>query len=232
MNEIKTIHEKLEKLTGKRVLFKEGKLDPNGKYSYKLLKVYARQHGLDIENIDPQELIAGYNDELEHSDVTGGDPVATLKIVLKHLEHDRNYYVHLKAAGIDEEGLDFQMGRTAFGKPEDNKYNQDTVMAEQNDDKTNDQSGNQITDKSSGELALVEKLAAVEHEQWKGWATDLMEKEPNISAKRLERWRTYMGPYESLPNEVKELDREYARKTLAIFKEYLKLRLKEKNAGK
>jgi len=220
----KNVKEDLNSLIGKKILFNEDKLDPSSKYSYKLLKVYARKNGIDIEGIDPQELIAGYNDEQEHNDVTGGDPVTVLKLVVKHFEKDPKYYSHLIAAGLSEEP-NYEIGRTSFGKPDDTKYNQDTVMAEQ----TDNQPDNEIEGKSSGELALIEKLAAVEHEQWKEWATDLMEKEPGISEKRTERWRTYMGGYESLPNEVKELDREYARKVLDIFKDYLRLRIKEKN---
>jgi hypothetical protein len=56
-----------------------------------------------------------------------------------------------------------------------------------------------------------------------------MESEPNISAKRLERWRAYMVPYESLPGNIKEKDRDYAKKVLDVFKTYLKRRIAEKN---
>lgn len=113
---------------------------------------------------------------------------------------------------------DNTMGVTAFGKPDDGKYNQDTIM----EDNINGGA-------SDAELALVEELATIEHEQWKGWASALMESEPNISAKRLERWKSYMGPYEGLPNDIKEKDREFARKSLEVLKAYLKRRIAEKN---
>lgn len=82
--------------------------------------------------------------------------------------------------------------------------------------------------KSTEELALIEELAAIEHNQWKEWATDLMKTEPDLSPKRLERWRTYMGDYKSLPNDIKEMDRKYARESLEVFKKYLKKRIEKK----
>lgn len=59
---------------------------------------------------------------------------------------------------------------------------------------------------------LIEKLAALEHEQWITWAATLMEKEPDISAARKERWRGLMVPYAQLSESSKEQDRKWARK--------------------
>lgn len=60
---------------------------------------------------------------------------------------------------------------------------------------------------------LLEKLAAIEHEQWIAWAKSIGETE-NISPERAERWATYFVPYEQLSEDVKEHDRVWARKVL------------------
>jgi hypothetical protein len=39
---------------------------------------------------------AGYKVELEHSDVTKGDPLKTAKIVMAHLKEVPDYYTKLK----------------------------------------------------------------------------------------------------------------------------------------
>ena len=136
-----------------------------------------------------------------------------------------------KAETLEEGEAAFQMGLTAFGKPGDEKYNKDsltdTIMEDNKEPETN--TGNINGGISDAELAMIESLAQVEHEQWKEWASSLMESEPNISAKRLERWRAYMVPYESLPGNIKEKDRDYAKKVLDVFKTYLKRRIAEKN---
>lgn len=70
---------------------------------------------------------------------------------------------------------------------------------------------------SSNWQDLIEQLAELEHEQWMAWAKTLMETEP-ISQKRRQRWQKYMVPYVELSEDVKEHDREWARKALAIVK--------------
>jgi len=64
-------------------------------------------------------------------------------------------------------------------------------------------------------MTLLEALASLEHEQWMKWSKEVATKEP-ISAERLKRWSQYWIPYEQLSEEVKEYDREWARKVLKI----------------
>jgi hypothetical protein len=65
---------------------------------------------------------------------------------------------------------------------------------------------------------LLEQLAALEHEQWMKWAKELMRKE-KLSEERIARWeKDCFKPYEELTEEMKEFDREWARKVLKIVK--------------
>jgi hypothetical protein len=68
---------------------------------------------------------------------------------------------------------------------------------------------------------LLEKLAALEHEQWIAWAATLMEKEPTISEDRKWRWRGLMISYGLLTEEVKEHDRKWARKVMEIIRMHI-----------
>lgn len=61
------------------------------------------QLGVDADLLG--EFKAGYADELEHADVTGGDPTLTGKIVAAHLREDSQYYTKLRAA-MGAEGED------------------------------------------------------------------------------------------------------------------------------
>jgi len=63
---------------------------------------------------------------------------------------------------------------------------------------------------------LLERLAALEHEQWMHWAKAVA---PEVSAERRERWERYMVPYEELPDDVKEFDREWARRVLEVLED-------------
>ncbi len=63
----------------------------------------------------------------------------------------------------------------------------------------------------SGERAAVERVAEVEHEQWMAWSQSVA---PEVSEERRARWKKYWIPYKDLPDEVKELDREWARKAI------------------
>lgn len=59
---------------------------------------------------------------------------------------------------------------------------------------------------------LLNGLAEIEHEQWMTWATSVI---GEVSLKRAARWdKEYMKPYEELSEEVKELDRKWARKVI------------------
>lgn len=63
---------------------------------------------------------------------------------------------------------------------------------------------------------LLERLARLEHQQWMAWSQSVA---PEVSPDRRERWRKYWVPYEDLPEDIKELDRVWARKVLAEVNE-------------
>lgn len=63
----------------------------------------------------------------------------------------------------------------------------------------------------SGEDPLVERVAAIEHEQWTAWSKSVADE---VSPERRARWEKYWVPYEQLPDDVKELDRVWARKVI------------------
>ena len=58
---------------------------------------------------------------------------------------------------------------------------------------------------------VLERLAEVEHEQWMAWSQSVAE---DVSAERRQRWQMCWVPYNDLPEEMKELDRLWARKML------------------
>jgi hypothetical protein len=63
----------------------------------------------------------------------------------------------------------------------------------------------------------VERLAAVEHEQWVEWASTLLATEPGISDARRERWQRLIAtPYADLTEAEKHQDRIYAEKVLRV----------------
>jgi hypothetical protein len=61
---------------------------------------------------------------------------------------------------------------------------------------------------------LLEKLAELEHEQWMAWSR-AVSGEVSDEVRRL--WQVNWVPYHELPEQVKELDREWARKVLALL---------------
>jgi hypothetical protein len=61
---------------------------------------------------------------------------------------------------------------------------------------------------------LLEHLAELEHEQWVAWAREVA---AEVSAERRRRWEVFFRPYAELPEEVKELDRRWARKALELL---------------
>lgn len=67
------------------------------------------------------------------------------------------------------------------------------------------------------EDSLLERLADLEHEQWMKWSKDIASKE-SLSEERLARWKACWVPYADLSEEMKEFDREWARKVLALCK--------------
>lgn len=65
---------------------------------------------------------------------------------------------------------------------------------------------------------LLEKLAELEHEQWRFWATSIMETE-TISSDRLERWKKFMVPYKELDEKAKMQDRKWALRVVKAILE-------------
>ena len=64
---------------------------------------------------------------------------------------------------------------------------------------------------------IIELLAELEHEQWMAWAKNLKDTEA-LSIERLNRWIHCFKPYSELSEEMKEHDRVWARKALAILR--------------
>ena len=66
------------------------------------LTKHAKEAGIDISKFDKKQLLMGMKVEKEHgprdkdTNVTGGDPVKTLKIAIAHLREDPRYYTKLK----------------------------------------------------------------------------------------------------------------------------------------
>lgn len=65
---------------------------------------------------------------------------------------------------------------------------------------------------------LIEKFAALEHEQWVYWAKKILEEE-DIDKERAARWKALFVPYTELEEADKEDDRKWARKVLDIVEE-------------
>lgn len=63
----------------------------------------------------------------------------------------------------------------------------------------------------SSERDAVERVAEVEHAQWMAWSKAVA---PEVSPERQARWARYWVPYKDLPEEVKELDRVWARRAI------------------
>jgi hypothetical protein len=56
-----------------------------------------------------------------------------------------------------------------------------------------------------------ELLPVLAHRLWVHWSQHIAEEE-NISQERLERWESYWVPYDELPEDVKQTDRDLAYK--------------------
>lgn len=69
------------------------------------------------------------------------------------------------------------------------------------------------------EPSVLEELASIEHDQWMVWAQTILVTE-NISPEREARWKQYFVPYEELPEEVKEFDREWAWKVIDYLRDH------------
>jgi hypothetical protein len=60
----------------------------------------------------------------------------------------------------------------------------------------------------------IERLSAIEHEQWIEWSKNITSTEPNLSFDRVERWSKLWIPYEQLSEDMKEHDRKWANKII------------------
>jgi hypothetical protein len=63
-----------------------------------------------------------------------------------------------------------------------------------------------------------EELADLEHRQWMHWSK-YVAKEHDIPEKLEEKWEKSWKPYSQLSEEMKEKDRKWARKALAVIRE-------------
>ena len=61
---------------------------------------------------------------------------------------------------------------------------------------------------------LVERLAELEHEQWVSWSKAIVNEVPE---ERRRRWQACWVPYRDLPEDIKEQDRVWARRVLALL---------------
>ena len=62
---------------------------------------------------------------------------------------------------------------------------------------------------------LIEKLAALEHEQWAHWTRYMLD---NLTPENIQRWRRQIEtPYEDLSEKEKESDRVWARKVMELM---------------
>ena len=53
--------------------------------------------GVNWNRVSFNEFSMGMKEELEHSDITGGDPILTAKITMAHLKELPDYYTRLRA---------------------------------------------------------------------------------------------------------------------------------------
>lgn len=67
----------------------------------------------------------------------------------------------------------------------------------------------------------IEELADLEHRQWMHWSK-YVSKNHDISEDLREKWEENWKPYSELSEEMKEKDRKWARKVLAIADNSLK----------
>lgn len=66
----------------------------------------------------------------------------------------------------------------------------------------------------STEEDMVEKLAPLEHEQWKVWMQNMRQ---YLTQEGIDKYNKYMVNYEDLSDHEKEWDREWARKVIEVL---------------
>lgn len=70
---------------------------------------------------------------------------------------------------------------------------------------------------SNKDLFLLEKISELIHEEWVEWAKQI---EHEVSDERRERWNTVYCKYDELSEEMKDKDRNYGKKVLAMLKQF------------
>jgi hypothetical protein len=63
---------------------------------------------------------------------------------------------------------------------------------------------------------LIEALAEIEHEQWLHWSNAVA---PEVADATRLKWQSFWIDYSHLTEEVKEADRVWARKVVALLRE-------------
>lgn len=67
-------------------------------------------------------------------------------------------------------------------------------------------------------MSMLEKLAALEHEQWATWADYMLN---NLTDENVELWmRQIQTPYAQLSEQEKMSDRVWAHKVIELLEEY------------
>ena len=62
---------------------------------------------------------------------------------------------------------------------------------------------------------LIERLAALEHEQWAHWTRYMLD---NLTLENIERWEKQIAtPYSELGEKEKSSDREWAQKVMDLL---------------
>lgn len=69
-----------------------------GEITWKRAKAIGDSLGVDWGRVPLDQFANGLGVELEHRDVTKGDPIATARIALAHLREDKDYYIKLREA--------------------------------------------------------------------------------------------------------------------------------------
>jgi hypothetical protein len=67
---------------------------------------------------------------------------------------------------------------------------------------------------AANESDLLEALAELEHDQWLHWSQSIA---AQVEPALCEKWEHLWGPYADLPDSIKEADRVWARKVIAVL---------------
>ena len=64
----------------------------------------------------------------------------------------------------------------------------------------------------------LEEVSELVHQLWMGWAKEMLDKEHLISEERRNRWQNdCFKPYSELSEEMKDLDRKFAKMFLNLI---------------